>query len=204
MMKKHPALAVLEFSDIPIGMSATDAMAKKAPIAFVRCGTVTHGRYLTIIGGTTASVAEALKEGVSWGGSSVVDWVLLPDVHQQLYEAMLGQRRPVGGGALAILETATVSANVRAAEVALKGTPVVLIEIRLADSGLSGKGLSVVQGDLHDVEAAVQLATKALTEHGRELRSTVIPRPHEALTHAVDDGTHFGAAKLLDLDGEAE
>jgi microcompartment protein CcmL/EutN len=110
----------------------------------------------------------------------------------------------VGSGALAILETATVAANVRAAEAALKGTPVVLIEIRLADSGLSGKGLSVVQGDLHDVEAAVQLATKVLAEHSLELRATVIARPHEALTNAVGGGTHFGAAKLLDLGGEVE
>jgi microcompartment protein CcmL/EutN len=204
MMKKHPALAAIEFSEIPIGMTATDAMVKKAPIAFVRCGTVTHGRYLTIIGGTTASVTEALAEGRSWGGGAVVDWVLLPDVHPQLYDAMLGERRAVGSGALAILETATVAANVRAAEAALKGTPVVLIEIRLADSGLSGKGLSVVQGDLHDVEAAVQLATKVLAEHSLELRATVIARPHEALTNAVGGGTHFGAAKLLDLGGEVE
>jgi microcompartment protein CcmL/EutN len=34
-MKKHPAIAVVEFDEIPTGMSATDAMLKKAPIAFV-------------------------------------------------------------------------------------------------------------------------------------------------------------------------
>ena len=64
-MKKHPAIAIIEFSEIPAGMSATDAMLKKAPIAFVKCGTITRGRYLTLIGGTTASVEVSLEEGLA-------------------------------------------------------------------------------------------------------------------------------------------
>ena len=35
-------------------------MLKKAPVAFFRSGTVTAGRYLTLIGGTPASVEEAM------------------------------------------------------------------------------------------------------------------------------------------------
>ena len=73
LMKKHPALAIVEFSDIPTGMFATDAMLKKAPIAFVKCGTISRGRYLTLIGGTTASVDESLAEGLVHGGDSVLD-----------------------------------------------------------------------------------------------------------------------------------
>ena len=72
-MKKHPAIAVIEFSDIPTGMSATDAMLKKAPIAFVKCGSITRGRYLTLIGGSTASVDESLREGLAHGGPGVLD-----------------------------------------------------------------------------------------------------------------------------------
>ncbi len=203
-MKKHPAIAVLEFKDIAVGMVATDAMLKKSPIAFLKCGTISRGRYLILIGGTTASVEEAVSEGLFFGGSSVLDHVLLADVHPQVYDAILGERRSAGPGSLAIIETATVSSNVRAAELALKGTPVDLVEIRLADTGLSGKGLSIYHGELHDIEAAVDIAVGFLQRTGVEVGFKIIPAPHEALSRHVDDSTYFGSASLLELEGEAE
>jgi len=201
-MKKHPAIAVIEFSDIPTGMSATDAMLKKAPIAFVKCGTVSHGRYLTLIGGSTASVDESLREGMVHGGPSVLDHLLLADVHPRVYEAILGWRKPGNAGALAIIETDTVAANVRAAEAALKGTPIDLIEIRLADTGLSGRGLSVYQGSLPDIEAAIEIATRSVDQSGGQLRHRIISRPHEALIKQIETSTWFGSQTVLDLDGE--
>jgi microcompartment protein CcmL/EutN len=201
-MKKHPAIAVIEFSDIPTGMSATDAMLKKAPIAFVKCGTVSHGRYLTLIGGSTASVDESLQEGMAHGGASVLDHLLLADVHPRVYEAILGWRKPGNAGALAIIETDTVAANVRAAEAALKGTPIDLIEIRLADTGLSGRGLSVYQGSLPDIEAAIEIATRYVDQSGGQLRHRIISRPHEALVKQIETSTWFGSQTVLDLDGE--
>jgi microcompartment protein CcmL/EutN len=203
-MKKHPAIAVLEFKDIAVGMVATDAMLKKSPIAFLKCGTISRGRYLVLIGGTTASVEEAVSEGLFLGGASVLDHVLLADVHPQVYDAILGQRRSAGPGAIAIIETATVSSNVRAAELAVKGTPVDLVEIRLADTGLSGKGLSIYHGELHDIEAAVDIAVGFLQSTGVEVGFRIISAPHEALTRHVDDSTYFGSASPLELDGEAE
>jgi microcompartment protein CcmL/EutN len=201
-MKKHPAIAVIEFSDIPTGMSATDAMLKKAPIAFVKCGTVSHGRYLALIGGSTASVEESLQEGRAHGGPSVLDHLLLADVHPRVYEAILGWRKPGNAGALAIIETDTVAANVRAAEAALKGTPIDLIEIRLADTGLSGRGLSVYQGSLPDIEAAIEIATRSVDRSGGQLRHRIISRPHEALIKQIETSTWFGSQTVLDLDGE--
>ncbi len=203
-MKKHPAIAMLEFSDIPAGMRATDALLKKAPIAWLKCGTITRGRYLALIAGTTASVVESLQEGLVVGGTAILDHVLLPDVHPRLHDAILGQRRPMGVGALAVVETDTASANVRAIEAALKGTPVELIEIRLADSGLSGKGVSVLQGALHDIEAALHLATAVTEGRGGTLRTTTIAAPHEALVHELAGGTTFAPADVIELDGEVE
>jgi len=201
-MKKHAALAIVEFRDIPVGMFATDAMLKKAPIAFVKCGTITSGRYLTLIGGTTASVEESLREGIFHGAESVLDHILLADVHPRVYEAILGWRKPGSSGALAIIETDTVATNVRAAEAALKGTPVDLIEIRLADSGLSGKGISVYQGSLPDIEAAIDIATRYLEHAGGQLRHRIISSPHEALIKQIEASTWFGSQTVLDLDGE--
>jgi microcompartment protein CcmL/EutN len=201
-MKKHPAIAVVEFSDIPAGMHATDAMLKKAPIAFVKCGTITRGRYLTLIGGSTGSVDESLREGLAQGGPSVLDHILLADVHPRVYEAILGRRKPGASGALAIVETDTVAASVRAAEAALKGTPVDLIEIRLADAGLSGKGVSVYQGDLSDIQAAVDIVDQYVQKVGVELRHRIISAPHEGLIKQIETSTWFGSQTVLDLDGE--
>lgn len=201
-MKQHTAIAALEFADIPLGVVVTDAMLKKAPIAFFKCGTITRGRYLTLIGGTTASVQESVEEGLRQAGDGLLDLVSLPDVHPRLYDAVQGVRRGRGGGALAILETGTVAAAIRAAEAALKGTPVELLEIRLGDSGLAGKGVAFFQGDLHDIEAAVQLAVDQVTGPGLAVSSRIIPAPHEALTSQLERGSAFGSAVVLELDGE--
>ena len=119
-MKKYPAIAVVELTSIADGIFCTDALLKKAPIAMIKSGTVSRGRYLIVIGGSTASVDESLQEALAIGQSSVLDHTFLPDVHPQVHEAILGQRVPCEQEAVAILETDTVAANVRAAEIALK------------------------------------------------------------------------------------
>jgi microcompartment protein CcmL/EutN len=201
-MKTHPALALVEFSDIAVALRATDAMIKKAPIAVLRCGTITGGRWVTMIGGTTASVEEALAAGLVEGAGAVLEHVLLPDVHPRLYEATSGVRRPPRSGALAVVETATVVANVRGAEAALKGTGVELVEIRLGDAGLAGKGVSLYSGELHEIEAAMALVETAATAPGGATSITIISAPHESVYAAVEHGTAFAAAALLDLGGE--
>lgn len=198
-MKRYPAMAVVEFRDIPKGMYATDKMLKKAPIAFVRCGTISRGRYLTVIGGTTGSVDESFQEGLFWGGDSVLDSVLLADVHPEVHDAILGSQRVTCSGAMAVIETPTVASNVRAAELALKGTPIGLVELRLADLELSGKGLSIYQGELHDLEAAMDIVSSRL---GTALEYRVLPMPHEAMNERAATPSPFGSAVMMDLDGE--
>ena len=150
-MREYPSIAVIELSSIADGIYCTDALLKKAPIAMIKSGTVSRGRYLIIIGGSTASVEESLGEALAVGQASRLDHAFLPDVHPQLHDAVLGQRQAVVQDAVAILETDTVAANVRAAESALKGTRVQLVELRLADYELSGKAISIYNGELHEV-----------------------------------------------------
>ena len=94
-MSTYPAIAVIEFASIADGIYCTDALLKKAPIAMIKSGTVSRGRYLVIIGGSTASVEESLNEALAAGHGSRLDHAFLPDVHPQLHEAILGQRQPV-------------------------------------------------------------------------------------------------------------
>jgi len=202
-MKKFPAIALLEFRDIAVGIHATDALIKKAPIAVVQSGTISHGRYLTLIGGSTASVQEAHQEGLLFGKDSVIDHVYLPDVHPRLLEGVLGKRSAGHWfGALGIVETRTVACNVRATELALKATEVDLIEIRISDAWLAGKGMSLYHGELYDVEAAVETAVSSLEATHSEVMHRIVTSPHEGLTQQLSAGTHFIANTLLDLDGE--
>jgi microcompartment protein CcmL/EutN len=204
-MKKASALAVLDFKDIPAGVYAVDAILKKAPIAFIRAGTVTRGRYLVLYGGSTAATGESHAEALARSGSSVIDHAFLPDVHPALFDAVFGARRQAAGSLL-ILETETASSIIRAVEAALKGTPVELIELRISDAGLSGKGIAFLAGSLHDVEAAAVFAANGAgtdAEAPRGFLHRLIAAPHEALAREIAAATRFDAAPLLELDGEA-
>lgn len=204
-MKRTSAFAVIDFSDIPTGVCAVDSILKKASIAFVRAGTVTRGRYLVMFGGSTAATAESLAEALATSGSGVIDHAFLPDAHPALFDAAFGARRK-STGSLLIIETETASSMVRAVEAALKGTPVELMEMRLADAGLSGKGLALMAGSLHDVEYAAILAangTGADAALPRGFSFRLIAAPHEIMEREIAAVTRFDLAPLLELDGEA-
>ncbi|HOF70617.1 MAG TPA: BMC domain-containing protein [Verrucomicrobiota bacterium] len=201
-MKKHPALALIEFSSLADGLYCTDAVLKKAPIAMLKSGTVSRGRYLVILGGSTAAVEESLHAALAAAPASLLDHAFLPDAHDQVHDALLGLRQPVIPDALAMLETDTVAANVRAAEQALKGARVRLTELRLAEYEMSGKALSLFNGALHEIEAAMELAGAFLRGRKEYIRHRIVARPHEALLRQLDRGTRFAEAQPLALEGE--
>jgi microcompartment protein CcmL/EutN len=201
-MKKFPAMASVEFNGIAVGMHATDAMLKKSPISLIKCGTISRGRYLAVLGGTTASVLEALQEGLYWAKEQVIDYTFLPDIHPLLHDAVLGERAGTVDGAFAIVETPTVSSNIHATEMALKGTPVQLVEIRLGDTQMGGRGMTIYQGELHDIEAAVDIATGYLEAREITCIHRILTAPHEAMIEQVNNGTRFNRSLNLEMEGE--
>ncbi|MEA1977813.1 MAG: BMC domain-containing protein, partial [Chloroflexota bacterium] len=80
----EPALALVEFDSIAAGIHAADAMIKRAPIYLIKTGTVQPGKYLVLIGGEVADVEESLAEGRYLGGSHIIDYVYLPQVHREV------------------------------------------------------------------------------------------------------------------------
>src|ERR1051326_4779882 len=101
-MKKVSALAVLDFDNIPTGVFAVDTILKKAPIAFVRAGTVTRGRYLVLFGGSTAATAESLAEARERCAGAILDEAFLPDVHVSLFDGVFGTKKKATGSLLII------------------------------------------------------------------------------------------------------
>ena len=47
----QPAIALLEFDSIAIGVRAGDAIVKRAPVEITYAGTVHPGKYLVLVGG---------------------------------------------------------------------------------------------------------------------------------------------------------
>jgi microcompartment protein CcmL/EutN len=187
----EPALALIEFDSIAIGIQAGDAMVKKAPIAAIKAGTVQAGKYLVLISGEVAEVDESLRAGIEWGAESVLDTVFLPQVHPDVVEAIGGERVYGIGPALGVLETKDVAATIQAADAGVKGAEVTLREIRLAD-GLGGKAFCLFQGEVQDVEAAVEIGVGSLPDPRLLVNQVVIPQLHPGMEENLVKSSYFG------------
>lgn len=201
--KTYPAIALIECSNLPAGISAADAMVKKSPIAMLKSGTVSQGKFLILVGGSTASVEEAYREGLRVAGRSVVDSLILPDVHPQVHRAILGHRQPCDADSLGILETHTVAAIIEAADAGVKGAEVAIVEMRLAD-GYGGKGYTLFSGKLEEVEAAMQIARERIGERRVITATQIIASLHPEVAREIVTNLRFSHSQKLDLpDGEA-
>jgi len=186
----EPALALIDFSSIAVGIEAADAMVKRAEIAVIRAGTVQPGRYLVLIGGTVAEVQESLDAGREVGGDTILDLVFLPNVHPEVVDAIGGGRVPGAADALGVVETTTVASAIRAADAGIKGADVRLVEVRPAD-GLGGKGIVLYSGLVADVEAAVEIGVGVLERPDLLVRQVVISQLHTEMWDNVSDATRF-------------
>lgn len=185
----HPALALIEFDSIAIGIECGDAMVKRAPVGLIRSGTVQPGKYLVLVAGDVASVDEALAAGRSLGGDAIVDTVFLPDIHPDVVAAMQGDRTFAEGEALGVIETRTVAGIIDAADAAVKGAAVTAAQIDMAD-GLGGKGYALFGGVLSEVEAAVAAGVAAITSR-QLIASVVIPQLHDEMRADVTSSPYF-------------
>ena len=175
----QPALALLEFDSIAAGITAGDAMVKRAPLDLIKAGTVQPGKYLVLIGGQVADVEEAIDAARITAPETLIDIVFLPDVHPDVVAAVAGARRTDDGDALGVIETTTVAAIIRAADAGVKGSRVTLRELRMAD-GLGGKGYLLFGGLVADVEAGVSIGSALV---GSQLiRDSVISQLHPEMS----------------------
>ena len=189
-MNAEPAIALLELNSVAVGTQVADAMVKRAPIEMFRVGTVQPGKYLILIGGSVAAVEESHVEGLRIGGEALTDDILLPNVHEQVYHSVAGERRANDGDALGIIETSSIPANVQAADKAVKSANVVIVEIRLGD-GLGGKGITLLTGKVEDVQAAIAAGVASVGRSEIVTRSVIIPAQHAVLRRRAGRSTAF-------------
>jgi microcompartment protein CcmL/EutN len=188
----QPAIALLEFDSIAIGVRAGDAMVKRAPVEVTYAGTVHPGKYLVLVGGDVASVEESYAAGLDAGREALVDRIILPNVHPEVVRILRGMRGRVSGEAIGVVETRTAASTIGAADRGRKGAEVELVEIRLADR-IGGKAYCVFSGAVADVEAAVELAISHLDDPGALVAQVVIPDCHGEMLANLEAATEFGA-----------
>ena len=181
-----PALLLLELGSIARGYVALDAMAKRAIVSVLFAEPITPGKYWIALHGGEAELDEALTPGLEVAAGQRVDHVLLPFAHPDLLAAVAaggGVRRGAPADAVGVIELTTLSAAVRAADAALKGAAVSLVDLHLG-RGIGGKGTVVIAGALDDVEAAVAMGAEAASE-GCVVATEVLANPDAAVAQAA-------------------
>lgn len=203
-MKPFPAIALLEIENIALGLKTADAMLKQSPIALLKTGTISRGKYLILVAGSVASVDEAYQKGMQIAAGSCIDNLYLPDVHPRVYTAMLGKEVSVQSVSLGTLETPSIATTIAAADKAIKGAAVDILEMRLGDN-YGGKGYVLFNGEIEDVQQAIDIVTETAGQRNCPAATSIIPMLHEALAEQLNGSLRFQNSKNLELpDGEKD
>lgn len=193
-MADYPSIALVEYASIATGTRATDALAKKAPVAILRAGTFQPGRFAVLFGGDVASVEESFIEAVRVGADSLFDRVLLPDCDPAVQRAALGHVADWNADTIGIIETSSLAATIEAADAAVKGAGVRVVQIRLGD-GLGGKGLVHFAGLQADVEAAIEIGAGRANRDNRTVCTSIIPRIDGDVRSVLRRSTSFSEGR---------
>jgi microcompartment protein CcmL/EutN len=198
------AIGVLEIDSIAAGVEVADAVVKMAPVRFVDAFMTTPGKYVVLLHGDPSSVDSGLRAGREVAGAALLDWLHLPFVHQQVLPAIRNQADVHRMDAVGLVETSSVASGVGAADAAAKAAEVHLVHLQLG-RGIGGKSMLLLTGDLPDVQAAVEAASRVAREAGRLVAERVIAQPHPDLAGRLRAGLrHAGGpetAPVADGDG---
>ena len=172
------SLAALELATISTGVLVADQVAKTAQVEILFAEPVSPGKFVVVFGGSVGDVHASFKRGTDMAGSALLDQLLLPQCHPDVFAALEGLAQGPSGEALGVIETDAVPATLLAADKAVKTAPVKLRVIRLANN-LGGKGFIYLDGTVSDVNAAVA-AARAIAGP-RLVDATVIARLAESV-----------------------
>ncbi|HNT35384.1 MAG TPA: BMC domain-containing protein [bacterium] len=178
------AVGVVEWRSIAIAIEATDAMLDAAEVEVLVSTPVCSGKYVTIVSGDVASVQVAVETGVREGGNSLVEAVVIPNVHPDIQPAITATTGVENVRSLGVIEVFSVAGAVYAADASVKSADVRLIEIRCA-RGLGGKAFVTLTGDVDAVRTATETGAAIAREKGLLAASVVIPDLNEKLRRFV-------------------
>ena len=174
------AIGLIELSSIAMGYLTTDTMLKASSVELILSRTVCPGKFIVLVWGDVAAVEASVEAGVRIGQGYLVNDLVIPNLHEQIYPAMTATNVVPAPGALGVVETFDIVSTILAADASVKAADVSLCEVRIA-MAIGGKAFYSLTGDVAAVEAAVQAGLVILQERGLVVYSVVIPRPREEL-----------------------
>jgi len=151
-------------------------MLKAASVEILFNRTICPGKFMVMVSGDVAAVEASMEAGLENGGETVVDELLLANVHRDVFPAISGTRVIESTGALGVLETFSVATIIEAADAAVKAANIQLMEIHLA-MAIGGKGYMTLTGDVAAVDAALDAASEYIKGKGMMVDKVLIPQP---------------------------
>jgi microcompartment protein CcmL/EutN len=91
-----------------------------------------------IVGGEVAAVRASVDAGAQRWPGTVIDLMVIPNVHPSIFPAIAGSNTIDKPGSLGVIESFSVGSLIEAADIAVKTAAIEVIEIRLA-MALGGK-----------------------------------------------------------------
>ena len=171
------SVGLIELSSIAAGFAVADTMLKAGDVRLLLSRSICSGKYMVLIGGSTAGVEAAIAAGIEAANGCLIDHTVATNLHPDVLIA-IGRTQPVEPtGALGILEGFNVVGIIAAADAAAKSAAVTLLEVRLA-MALGGKAFFTLTGDVSSVQTAIAAGRRVLSESGMLVNAVVISRPH--------------------------
>ncbi|RMH62795.1 MAG: BMC domain-containing protein [Calditrichaeota bacterium] len=174
------AIGLIELTSIAKGYEVADTMLKAAHVEIITNRSICPGKFMVLVGGDVDAVHAAVEAGLEIGGSTVVDDLIIPNIHPAVFPAISGTTLVEHPDALGIIETFSVATIIEAADAAVKAADVRLINIHLA-MAIGGKGYLTLTGDVAAVTAAVEAGVAYIREKGMLVQKVVIPHPRKEI-----------------------
>jgi len=174
------AIGLIELTSIAKGYEVADALLKAASVEIVFNRTICPGKFMVMVSGETAAVESSMAVGRDIGGETIVDDLIIPNVHPDVFPAISGTSIVDTVDALGIIETFSVASIIEAADAAAKAADVRLIEIHLA-MAIGGKGYVTLTGDVAAVTSAVEAGADYIRNKGLLVNKVVIPQPRKEI-----------------------
>ena len=178
------AIGMNEVMSIPTGFLVCDAMLKAAEVEMVSAGCVCAGKYFAVVSGEVAAVRAAVEAGREAAGGTLVDHLVIANVHEDVAPAIMACAGTEHLAAVGVMETYSLCAAIYAADAAVKAADIRLLEVRLG-RGLGGKSFVLLTGEVAAVKAAVEAAEGLEETQGLMGQSVVIPSPHPDLLRTI-------------------
>ncbi len=174
------AIGLVELSSISVGYVTTDIMLKTADVELLLSRTTCPGKFICLVWGDVAAVRASVEAGIQAGQGYLVNDLVIPNLHEQIYPAITATNVVEQTDALGVVETFDIISTILAADASVKAADVTLCEIRIA-MAIGGKAFYTFTGTVADVEAATQAGLESLREKGLVVHYAVIPRPRPEL-----------------------